>query len=320
MPKRARWADLRDDSNEAFTEEPRPAPLADASYCEPPLSDLAENSQGTLNQRIRCAVGLDGGAGAQPMDVALLLGPDCASARSAPPSVPSAPSVTSAPPMSQSPVREGTQNARAAMAADVAPLNADAREFIPMSMAAPTSPRDFAFLLGTDANAAPVTPTSPAPVPRRRIAGKRCPAAVAQVAQIAQARAGKRPRAESTGASASSAMGVSPASTISPTSANKNATGAVASTSSSAIAVVASEEASEEDWQRRIEKRQAWVAIVKASAEYIAFRESEEPLLVPAPRTPDPTDLAVSKRSWEEQVRKWRASLREWGPDNGQEP
>lgn len=70
-------------------------------------------------------------------------------------------------------------------------------------------------------------------------------------------------------------------------------------------------EATEEDWERRHAKRQAAVQNVKASQEYSEFYASHDPDAgIPAPRTPDPMDRNISKRHWEEQVRVWRTTLR----------
>lgn len=76
-------------------------------------------------------------------------------------------------------------------------------------------------------------------------------------------------------------------------------------------------QASEEDWQRRTEKRQAIIAGVKASEEYFAYGARGVPaeLGEAAPRTPEATDRGISKRQWEDHVRQWRAALRRYGPE-----
>lgn len=85
-------------------------------------------------------------------------------------------------------------------------------------------------------------------------------------------------------------------------------------------------DASEEDWQRRAEKRQKAVADVKVSPEYVAFMLTRSaqgaagPTGVVVPRTPDAVDRATGKRHWEKEVREWRKALRQWGPGDGQEP
>ena len=78
-------------------------------------------------------------------------------------------------------------------------------------------------------------------------------------------------------------------------------------------------EASEEDWQRRAEKRRAFVALIKATPEYQQFAQAfaargpDERFLhengAQAPRTPDPADRTVSKRHWDQAARLWRLEL-----------
>eukprot|EP00928_Gymnodinium_smaydae_P016058 TRINITY_DN15989_c0_g1_i1.p1 TRINITY_DN15989_c0_g1~~TRINITY_DN15989_c0_g1_i1.p1 ORF type:complete len:336 (-),score=53.05 TRINITY_DN15989_c0_g1_i1:166-1173(-) len=77
--------------------------------------------------------------------------------------------------------------------------------------------------------------------------------------------------------------------------------------------------ATEEDWQRRAEKRRLAVATIKTTAEYqaydsrrdvIAMRRAADGTGMPAPVTPNPDDRSVSKRSWEAAVMKWRSALR----------
>jgi len=67
-------------------------------------------------------------------------------------------------------------------------------------------------------------------------------------------------------------------------------------------------EASEEDWQRRVQKRHAIVAHIKGTAEYkscSAMQRASRPI------TPDPYDRSVSKRQWEGIIVNWRNSLRQ---------
>jgi len=73
-------------------------------------------------------------------------------------------------------------------------------------------------------------------------------------------------------------------------------------------------EASEEDWQRREEKRQAAVAAIKDSAEYRALQASrgQGRSTTAVPGTPDANDRETSKRSWEAKVMQWRNALKEW--------
>jgi len=71
-------------------------------------------------------------------------------------------------------------------------------------------------------------------------------------------------------------------------------------------------EASEEDWQRRLQKRHDIVAIIKETTEYQAFSAHRGKPRRAALRTPSPNDRSVSKRQWEDKVQKWRTALRNW--------
>ena len=55
---------------------------------------------------------------------------------------------------------------------------------------------------------------------------------------------------------------------------------------------------------RRLRKRKAAVDAIKPRPEYTTC----DPIA--RPRTPDPTDLTISKREWEKQVMVWRQELR----------
>ena len=65
-------------------------------------------------------------------------------------------------------------------------------------------------------------------------------------------------------------------------------------------------------WPRRHKKRVRAVQAIKAKPEYQAVAAVRAQGAVPnsAPRTPDPNDNTVSKRSWEAQVTTWRRGLR----------
>jgi len=70
-------------------------------------------------------------------------------------------------------------------------------------------------------------------------------------------------------------------------------------------------EATEEEWQHRVEVREKSVAISKETAVYQWYsslkpreaRDNGEPM------TPDPTDRTVSKRRWKYLVQCWRTSM-----------
>lgn len=70
-------------------------------------------------------------------------------------------------------------------------------------------------------------------------------------------------------------------------------------------------EASEEEWQHRVEMRQKSVTLSKETAVYqwysgLKLREERE---VCEPMTPDPTDRTVSKRHWKYLVQRWRTAM-----------
>ena len=58
--------------------------------------------------------------------------------------------------------------------------------------------------------------------------------------------------------------------------------------------------------QRRREKRQAAVQMLKSSVEYHLALRREDTLLC----QPDPEDITMSKRSWEHAYMKWKQSVR----------
>ena len=66
-----------------------------------------------------------------------------------------------------------------------------------------------------------------------------------------------------------------------------------------------------QDLERRLRKRLEAVAAIKRTPEYNdAYVYGNEGGDFPFPSTPDPTDLTISKRTWEKSVMQWRASLR----------
>jgi len=76
----------------------------------------------------------------------------------------------------------------------------------------------------------------------------------------------------------------------------------------------AAQEATPEDWERRLRKRQAAVVAIKAMPEYekaTALREVGAVSAEELPLTPDPEDTSASKRQWESSVMQWRSQLRQ---------
>lgn len=79
-------------------------------------------------------------------------------------------------------------------------------------------------------------------------------------------------------------------------------------------------EASEEDWQRRAEKRLAAVNAIKDTPEYRTLqvdRALGRGGAGAVPGTPDPDDRETSKRSWEAKVMQWRNAVKEWSAGSG---
>ena len=68
----------------------------------------------------------------------------------------------------------------------------------------------------------------------------------------------------------------------------------------------ANEVCDEEVWERRTAHRLAGVGAIKRSAHYLIVTEDTGNA---RPKTPDPGDRTVSKRSWERGVQQWRANL-----------
>lgn len=76
----------------------------------------------------------------------------------------------------------------------------------------------------------------------------------------------------------------------------------------------ASAEVTEEDWQRRHDKRTNVVQSIKTTLEYeimVGLRDRGQ-LGNAAPRTPDAHDRVISKRKWESLVMHWRNDLRQY--------
>ena len=77
---------------------------------------------------------------------------------------------------------------------------------------------------------------------------------------------------------------------------------------------------SHDEWERRVEKRLAAVAMIKNSPEYhkmiqrrgSAERSGTASTLSNMPKTPEPTDRTISKRAWETQLQLWRAAIKHW--------
>lgn len=70
--------------------------------------------------------------------------------------------------------------------------------------------------------------------------------------------------------------------------------------------------ACDEEWLRRAEKRRAIIAATKEMPAYQARLAAQQGNDAPvSPRTPDPNDRDISKRTWEKLIADWRQSLKE---------
>ena len=66
-------------------------------------------------------------------------------------------------------------------------------------------------------------------------------------------------------------------------------------------------DATDEEWQRRLEKRRNFIERIKSGPEYTRRADDSGQA---APRTPDPTER-TSKRQWEQAMAEWRKGLRQ---------
>lgn len=74
-------------------------------------------------------------------------------------------------------------------------------------------------------------------------------------------------------------------------------------------------EATEEEWQRRVETRRKAINIGKETVEYrrlaeVRLSKCNEDDAVAEPLTPDPFDRTVSKRQWKYNIKQWRLALK----------
>eukprot|EP00440_Ansanella_granifera_P041575 gb/GFBE01045084.1/.p1 GENE.gb/GFBE01045084.1/~~gb/GFBE01045084.1/.p1 ORF type:complete len:289 (+),score=43.26 gb/GFBE01045084.1/:1-867(+) len=274
-----RWADMVDSSQEAGGDEDSRHDvtrnlLQDDSYCGEPDPDL-ESSRRGLSRQLETAIELEPG----PKDFAFLL-PD-AGKRSED---------------GEAPPPDGSQ------------LNASAPEFVP-TLGNSGQLQEFA---DEACSGLPTVVTSSGPSsaskPKRgppQTRQKRRQAAASGGGQVPY---GKRAKAgASEQVSAASPDVDSAAGQAQPT---PRGGGAAASD-----APATQPPASEEDWQHREEKRRRALLIVKATPEYSKYaeaRHSPDLCGAEAPRTPDASDRAMSKRRWEQEVQHWRAALRQW--------
>lgn len=341
-PGRPRWADLRDSSNETWAgSPPHPsAPCAEPmdSYREMPDSlerDLAENSQASLNVQLKRTVAT---GSSQPRDFAFLIGRSSSSA-----SPGESNELTSHEPVCPpAQLRDSNERSGASRSCSSTslPLKCTASDAAPVVEASPLptlaetmpngldgGPSDFSFLLNTrkkqhdsprgddvmETKAATELTPPPVTTGRRRMNRKR--------RHVTAQDSEKKRHCEATRsgdemvASSEIAQGGGYEDGIAVAPSNAVAEQGMSDQS-------AAQQSPEESMLHRLEKRQTLIEIIKQSPEYCSFaehRSREEQSAPSAPKTPDATDRAISKRRWEEEVRLWRLALRKWSPEFGME-
>lgn len=196
-----------------------------------------------------------------------------------------------------------------------------------------TGPKDFSFLFENSSTSASSNEAQAVPACRRRGStgsqnGAPTHDAVSSSAegdarqkrrQPAATQAGQAPIGKRVKANRLASLKENSATTITDAEFRTSPQESSLSESQQSAAVENQSEASSEDWQHREEKRRKAVVIVKATPEYQSWSAQVErnPQLrcaagTPAPRTPDASDRAVSKRRWEQEVQSWRAALKHW--------
>eukprot|EP00929_Paragymnodinium_shiwhaense_P016110 TRINITY_DN12429_c0_g1_i1.p1 TRINITY_DN12429_c0_g1~~TRINITY_DN12429_c0_g1_i1.p1 ORF type:complete len:364 (+),score=68.91 TRINITY_DN12429_c0_g1_i1:71-1162(+) len=340
MPKRPCWADLADSSIEGASQEPPvlgPTLTADDSYC---LSQNKEVEGDEFRQRLVGATNLGQGCGDDRFQgLAQQLGLDNLATS------------TSSASSSSAALFGGMDFGGGASSCSLASqLNANAPEFSPIPgrpvqislssalegdimMSGDRGDRGMRTAGGNSGDAslnngslqAAARGAQPASVSapqngqsqgRRRLNGKQPRPAERPDDKVASTtrgpvsagpvRSSKRPRSEAAGSdapsAASAAQGVTPGA----------ASSAAAADSTEASAPLPP--ATEEEWERRIAKRQRAVKATKDTLEYASWgqgRVSGDIPPVVIPRTPNFEDRTISKRKWEDEVRLWRAALRD---------
>lgn len=161
-------------------------------------------------------------------------------------------------------------------------------------------------LAAMDSSSSAPSQSSTPPPPRRRVSGKRAPHSLWGTA--------KRSRADDVWAAAARFCVASPAAGAVAVASAAAAAGAPAPSEagSSQSGRRPAPEATDDVWEFRQMKRKAALVTVKESPEYKrVHRPDLDHVGEPAPKTPDPMNRGISKRQWEDDVRKWRAALRE---------
>lgn len=271
-PKSRRWADLDDGSEECEEDGTSPPQLVvDDSYREAPVACL-EDSKGDLNRRLARSANFE----EQPQDFTFLLKTAGGVAM------------------------DNESSAEELRAKDVAPPqttwqpNVNAPEFIPTwSVQCPLvgfvsgvhTPSRCGTQSTLEPNSTPEKGREPSPAGsgrRRGGGGKR------RRASAAQGPAQKRTKSEDR-------EGDHKVSFAAPTP--------------MAPMSMPSQEATEEDWQRRAEMRQKAIDIVKKFPEYRWYSEAKRD--ENSPSTPNPLDRAISKRRWKYLTAQWRLALKQ---------
>lgn len=306
--RRKAWADMRDSSNETLGEPSGPSRSGSKpalfvansfeSYCETPEKDLADNVRSTLSRRLAAL-------GRSASDVSM------AAEASVPKELPPQRQV---PPEHTLPF--GSTGSAAAFAAAVAE-SAEPRgatQHREQTWALPTGA--IAGVASAAGSRGALSKPRIAAIRRRRLLGKQTPSALGGAGLQGCSTGGAEELPPSRKRSIEAIADPAPPPPPSRQARGRHPLQGEPATPSRRGGRPPPQ-ASEEDWQRRTEKRQAIIAGVKASEEYFAYTAGGVPAEFgeAAPRTPEATDRGISKRQWEDHVRQWRAALRRYGPE-----
>jgi len=303
---RPRWADIRDSSNDDSYAEPAfVPPLATDSYREPPEASL-ENSRIGLNQWLRCASELK----EAPTDFAFLLAGAGMSTNDS-----NFTDFTAGEPLSENPVPEEPelQVSTPGRAGSSRGGRRGSRGGAGRSSATSTRPSTpVGASRGSkeaEAHEAAAAAAAAAEPPEAALASQVAAGTAVDAATESDEADGD---ASETGTGTASLKRTGQPGAQAP--AGKRPRGG----SDGTVPLRRLPEASEGTWQRRSEKRQLSVTAGKATPEYADYTAviPREQRTSENPQTPDPMDRTVSKRQWDEGVRLWRLTLRQWAGRN----
>jgi len=297
MPMRPRWADIRDSSNDDSYAEPAfVPPLATDSYREPPEASL-ENSRIGLNQWLRCASELK----EAPTDFAFLLAGAGMSTNDS-----NFTDFTAGEPLSENPV----------------PEEPELQVSTPGRAGSSRGGRRGSRGGAGRSSATSTRPSTPVGASRgsKEAEAHEAPPEAALASQVAAGTAvdAATESDEADGDASETGTGTASLKRTGQPGAQAPAGKRPRGGSDGTVPLRRLPEASEGTWQRRSEKRQLSVTAGKATPEYADYTAviPREQRTSENPQTPDPMDRTVSKRQWDEGVRLWRLTLRQWAGRN----